>query len=236
MNKDHWEREGNFFTGDGISECIEERSIKEYSFIANGITMEIGLVYKRAMGGVMQKINNSYNVVASDWSLRRVISSTMTILHHISNNGVFIPRLVKGTLLPPTTTEAVPKFDSEKFRNREKAQKMMKGMIAAGNITTTTTQQLPDLSTEDGREIKTFAGQYGYLLFQQQQQQQPTLATPIKTTTTTTTSPTVAPKFPPKTNNRKRLATTRLDDEKEEIKKTKEGEVEAVFDFDKMKF
>ena len=62
---------------------------------------------------VTQKIDNSY-VVGSDWSLRRVIGSTMTILHHIDNNGVFIPRLVKGTLLPKTTA-APPKFDSEEF-------------------------------------------------------------------------------------------------------------------------
>ena len=69
-NKDDWEREGNFFSGDGISECVEERSIKEYSSFDKGSTAYPIGAYQKVMGAVMQKVANSYNVVGSDWALR----------------------------------------------------------------------------------------------------------------------------------------------------------------------
>ena len=87
------------------------------------------------------------------------------------------------------------KFDSEKFlclfqtcyeniqlsrRNRDRAHKMMKGMVAANSrhtIGNTTKTALPDLNSDDSRDIKVFANQYGHLM-PQQQQQSTTVITP----------------------------------------------------------
>ena len=150
-----------------------------------------------------KKIGTCFNVVGSDWSLHRVISSTLSILHNI-NASVFTPRLVKGRLTEETKEQQpAQKFDAEKFlrlfnmcydslqasrKIREKAHKMMKSMVATHtSATTTSNTALPNLGLEDNKDIKLFAIQYGYLLI-------PT--TTITTTTTTSPATTAARSVP----------------------------------------
>ena len=50
----------------------------------------------------MQKVTNSYSVVGSEWSVRRIISSTMSMLNNV-DESVSTRRLVKGRILPKAT-------------------------------------------------------------------------------------------------------------------------------------
>ena len=120
--EESWEYEGNFYSGDGISECVEQRSLNEYSAFSTGSVLHAGLVYDDVVSSLSQKVLNSYNVTGSNWSLRRIISSNLSILHNI-DSMVFNQRLVKGRTLSNSdvTTEQqqqqqqVASFDSERF-------------------------------------------------------------------------------------------------------------------------
>ena len=72
-------------------ECRERRSISEYASTSNGVMTNYKHTYDVAMGSINQKVTNSYNVVGSDWTLRRIIFN--------GNVTLFAPRLVKG--IPP---------------------------------------------------------------------------------------------------------------------------------------
>ena len=100
-----WYNERDFYSGDGDTQCIEQRNINEYSSFASGPVEANDFVYQDAMFVLSQKVLNSHNVTGSNRSLRRIISSNLSVLHNIDSK-VFAQMLVKGRLPEPTTTTA----------------------------------------------------------------------------------------------------------------------------------
>ena len=92
-----WEEEGNFFSGDGTRECIEQSIIKEYSSYSAGNVFSSKVVYNETMSHLSQKVLNSFNVTGSNWSLRRIISSNISMVYDI-NSQTSLHRLVKGRI------------------------------------------------------------------------------------------------------------------------------------------
>ena len=158
------------------------------------------------MSFISQKVSNSYNI----------------------DIVVFTQRLVKGLTETTTTKQEQQQtavvFDVEKFfllyqicyehiqtsrKNREKARKMMKGMIVSKHTTNNKEGVIPDLNGDDQKEIKAFAKQYGPLMGQQQQQSTklsllaPTIIIPTKTL------PLLSPQTPKKAP--KRTAASRVE-------------------------
>ena len=171
----NWENEGNFYSEDSSEECNEQRSVKEYFTLASGSVFRSASVYNRAMSALSQKVINSYNVTGNNWSLRRIISCNLSILANI-DYVLSSPRLIKGRLLADNYEQYHPQpqqFDADRFTNmfrvcydsvqasrtvRERMKKMMKGTCAATSRTANT------LDSDDTREIKTFAKQYGHFM------------------------------------------------------------------------
>ena len=81
--EESWENEGNFYSGDGVTQCVEQRNINEYSSFASGSIFGYDFVYSDAISILSQKVLNSYNVTDSKWSLRRIISSNLSVLYNI---------------------------------------------------------------------------------------------------------------------------------------------------------
>ena len=107
-----WEQE--FFTGDGTVECVEQRSIKEYSAFSCGSIEGFLFVYNEAVSELSKKILNSY-VTGSNWSLRRIISSNLSILHNIDAK-FFTQRLIKGkSPAPSSSSPPVGLLDVDNF-------------------------------------------------------------------------------------------------------------------------
>ena len=71
--EESWENEGNFYSGDGVTQCVEQRNINEYSSFASGSIVGYNFVYSD------EKVLNSYNVTGSNWSLGRIISNNLSV-------------------------------------------------------------------------------------------------------------------------------------------------------------
>ena len=57
--EERWENEGNFYSGDAITECIEQRYINEYSLFASESIVGYECVYNDAMSILSQKVLSS---------------------------------------------------------------------------------------------------------------------------------------------------------------------------------
>ena len=93
-----WEHEGSsLFDQYGESSCSERRNISEYMTSSFGPVASYRNVYKDCMASMKNKIGNSYNVTGSDWSLRRIIATNLSVVFNNERiNRLYSPRLVKG--------------------------------------------------------------------------------------------------------------------------------------------
>ena len=211
---ENWENEGTFYTGrESATECVEQRSINEYSAFSSGSLLSPLHVYGNAMNSVSQKVLNSYNVIGSNWSLRRIISSNITILHNIDIEA-FSSRLVMGKIVEDESSNKSNDFNVDRFtqlfnmcyenvqvsrKNRERAKTLLKGTLANA----TRRNCLPDLHCDDRSEIKSFARKYGHMIMMETTtsasdgkiKKSAVQTTPTVTLTTTLQQP---PSIPPK--------------------------------------
>ena len=178
-----FENEGNFNNASGIMDCHERRNIIEYSATANGVMANRLYVYNGAMSQINHKVHNSFNVTGSDWSLRRIVLSNISLVSDFGNTTLFSPRLAKGKYggsqppvptrtTPPTfpmTVDALEKLFVrcyEKIRDNAvevmKDQMLVKGISARTKETRRKTTGLileapniyPDLTRQDKRLVK----------------------------------------------------------------------------------
>ena len=178
--EEDWENEGTFYTGrESATECVEQRSINEYSAFSSGSLLAPLFTYDNAMNSVSQKVLNSYNVIGSNWSLRRIISSNITILHNIDSEA-FSSRLVMGKIVNDDDDDDKPTsnaFNADRFtqlfnmcyenvqlsrKNRERAKTLLKGTLA--KTSRSRNNCLLDLHCDDRTEIKSFAEKYGHMI------------------------------------------------------------------------
>ena len=175
MLNELWEEEGNFFSGDSTRECIEQSIIKEYSSYSAGNVFSSKVVYNETMSHLSQKVLNSFNVTGSNWSLRRIISSNISMVCHI-NSQTSLRRLVKGRIerkpqMPPRALiQFVQLFELcydrlQVNRNQNnKMYKILQGYAGACNGAARLEDALPQLTEDELQEVKQTAKQYGDLL------------------------------------------------------------------------
>ena len=123
-------------------------------------------------------------MTGSNWSLRRIVASNLSVLHNIDSK-VFIQRLVKGKLPEPsqlTADQQRKQFDYGRFtklfhmcyeeikitrKNQERANRMLKGVLASTLSSSSLKSNdicLPSLNDQDREVIKNFSKRYGDLL------------------------------------------------------------------------
>ena len=181
IEQEHWENDSDFYTGN--SDCAEQRSIKEYSVLSEGAIYVSDMIYNEAMSSMSRKVTNSFNVIGSNWSLRRIISSNTSILYN-SNAEVFAPRLVKGKtsaadesagekeiVLTEYEKRFVEFFSScyqtmqENQRQSNRNHKKLKALLAT-HQRVKIVNPIANLTEEDKKTILGFAKQWGAKMFE----------------------------------------------------------------------
>lgn len=152
------------------AECDERRVVKEYSALSSGHILNIKRIFNEGLSDISRKVSNSFNVVGSNWSLRRIISMNLNIVYNIKSYSS-ISRLVKGKISDDSvefgvTTDRNEQISGDKFVSlfemcyrqvcvsrdiRIKMDQLMKDQIVD------TFEKIPELDDEDWETVQLFA-------------------------------------------------------------------------------
>ena len=149
----------------------EERSIKEYSTISSGLVICVKKVYVIASSQISQKVTNSYNVIGSNWSLRRVINFNISCVYNNVDSFSYFQRLVKGKSFAEETSI----INNESFiqlftiiydelrtnkKNRNKIRKYKKATSTIKQKRCRGESDMVDLTKEDVEELPNIVNKY----------------------------------------------------------------------------
>ena len=73
----------------------ERRTIREYSATASGNVTDVKKVLNEVLSHVKIKVINSFNVVGSNWTIRRIVNLNVSVMYDIIS-FTSISRLIKG--------------------------------------------------------------------------------------------------------------------------------------------
>ena len=120
---DMWEYEGTtVYDQYGESSCSETRNLSEYLCSSHGPVSNYRNVYKESLASMKQKVGGSFNVTGSDWSLRRVVATNLSLVFDKGNSKcLYSPRLVKGKTLPRKLISSSSKMKSKVVRKNRNA-------------------------------------------------------------------------------------------------------------------
>ena len=85
-------------------DCNERRTTREYASLSSG-HVNFKRILNEGLGILNTKVIKTFNVVGSNWSVRRIINLNATIMYDIIS-FTFLSRLVKGKAEEITSTVA----------------------------------------------------------------------------------------------------------------------------------